>query len=76
MRDYTFSAADACSDTQAWIRQLTEGVRSLFVDITSMMENCNRAQESLRAEMSLLESKRGIRERRPTHRTRLPFISL
>ncbi|KAK4451212.1 hypothetical protein QBC34DRAFT_281530, partial [Podospora aff. communis PSN243] len=44
-------------------------------DISSMEERCQKSQESLRAEMSLFESKRGIEEAESVARqTELAFI--
>ena len=74
-RFFAFPYAESGDENASPPRQLTEGVRSLVVEITSMMENCNRAQESLRAEMSLLESKRGIQEAESVARlTELAFL--
>jgi len=55
--------------------QLTTPLRILRDDIVAMTERCQRAQESLRAEMSLLESKRGIQEAESVARlTELAFL--
>ena len=55
--------------------RLSAALRELRADTAAMMERCQRAQESLRSEMSLLESKRGIKEAESVSRlTELAFI--
>ena len=55
--------------------QLTQALQKLQRDISLMTERCQKSQEYLRAEMSLLESKRGIEEAESVSRlTELAFI--
>ncbi|KAK0753085.1 hypothetical protein B0T18DRAFT_441791 [Schizothecium vesticola] len=54
---------------------LATALRELQADISSTTERCQKSHESLRAEMSLLESKRGIEEAESVSRlTELAFI--
>jgi hypothetical protein len=55
--------------------RLTTALDALQADILGMEKRCEKAQESLRAEMSLLESKRGIEEAESVSRlTELAFV--
>ena len=74
-----FFAFPYSSDPEAGPRAppppLTEALQKLRADISAMTDRCHKAQESLRAEMSLLESKRGIQEAESVARlTELAFL--